>query len=424
MKKTRIIVLLIFAVCFCALSSIAQAKGTEFDFYYQCIEKVVQINNPEPKGWWQKSKALAKDGVNLVKRTWESQVTRKVAPGEGKKLWYSEDNHNIAYEVRRVKVTSVEHLLELMGAKSESELADGQKAMLAVYKHSQSQAVKDRLKYSKRDKLNVILSDTSGFECAADYEHVSADFWPYSNGPVIQMSSGRYNYPGSEESAQSTFVHEFSHSIDSTIKEFINPYGKDGSHFVSELTRPRSAFVEGWAEFNEMLDSPLKERYIKNSILRVKIEDKKEAGEYTDVDPKDLTAAQLLSVEGINATILHRIATEVDNGREKIFNSFMATKWKVFRDLKTLTLDLARKNPEDIAKIGLIVDEMTLGKLSDKELISIIGKSAAAMEFIKNRGTPAATETEEKVVKPKATAPAKGVEIKVNTDGNNPFSVK
>lgn len=420
MQRRLLGLLLLFIVAGFVFASVEVSADTRFDFYYQRIEKVSQINNPEPKGWWEKTKSLVKSGVNAVKRTWEKNVTRNFAPGEGTKRWYSDEDHNIAYDVSRTKVKSVEHLLELMGVKSETDLTDGQKALIAVYKHSTSQNIKDRMKYSYRKKINVILSDTTGFDNPGDYPHVTDDFWPYSSGSTIQMSSGRYNWPGSEASARSTFVHEFAHSFDRTIKEFFNPYGKDGSHFANELTRPRSAFVEGWAEFNEMLDSADKARQIKNSISLIKVENKKKAGDYTNVEPETLSGTDLLSVEGVNAVILHRIATEVPGGKDKVFNAFTSTGWNMFRSLKTITSKLCQQNGDNTAAIARIIDEQTLGKLSDKEFEKYIGSSAAAREFLKNRGK--AGEDKPETASGTVEASGKPIDIKVNTDSTNPFS--
>ncbi len=425
MKKIKMLLLVMFvAAVFCLQPASATAKDCEFDFYYQCIEKVVQINDPEPEGWWGHTKSFLKGGVNLVKKTWEKTVTRNYAPGEGTKRWYS-DNKNIAYDVKRVKVTSEEQLLQLMGAKSESELSDGQKALLAVYRHSKSQDVKDRMKYNFRSSINVILSDTTGFDDPSKYPEIQDDFWPYSSGPTIQMSSNRYNWPGSDTSASSTFVHEFAHSFDRTIKEFINPYGKDGSHFANELTKPRSAFVEGWAQFNQMLDSEEKVRQMHNTVSWVKIESKEKAGDYVNVEPETLTGEQLMCVEGINAIIMHRMATEIDGGKDKVFDAFLKTRWKLFRSLKSLTLEFAKKNPGDIEKMAKIIDEQTLGKLSDKEMMEYIGKSDAAKAWLKGRAE--AKDAEENGTADsgiEATNTGRPADIKVKTETTNPFSVK
>jgi hypothetical protein len=411
-------------VGFCLQTGTAQAKDVEFDFYYQCVEKVVQINDPEPEGWWGHTKSFLKSGVNLVKKTWEKTVTRNLAPGEGSKRWYS-DNKNIAYDVKRVKVTSEAQLLELMGAKSEADLSDGQKALLAVYRHSKSQDVKDRMKYSYRSSINVILSDTTGFDDPGKYPDIQDDFWPYSSGPTIQMSSNRYNWSGSDVSAQSTFVHEFAHSFDRTIKEFIDPYGKDGSHFANELTKPRSAFVEGWAEFNQMLDSEEKAVQMRNNASLIRLESKTKAGDYTNVEPETLTGAQLMCVECINAIIMHRMATEVDDGKNKVFKAFTDTRLLLFRDLKTLTKKFAKNNPADIATLGKIIDEQTLGKLSDKEMMAYIGKSDEAKAFLKARAEAKEAEAAASAASgTEATNTGRPLDIKVKTETSNPFSIK
>ena len=426
MKNRKIYWLLMFMIVgFCLQTGTVSAKDTEFDFYYQCIEKVVQINDPEPEGWWEHTKSAVKTGLNFVKKTWEKAVTRNYALGEGTKRWYSDENKNIAYDVKRVKVTSEAQLLELMGAKSEADLSDGQKALLAVFRHSKSQNVKDRMKYSYRSSINVILSDTTGFEDPGKYPEVGDDFWPYSSGPTIQMSSGRYNWPGSDESAKSTFVHEFAHSFDRTIKEFKDPYGKDGSHFANELTKPRSAFVEGWAEFNEMLDSEEKARQMRNNCDLIKVESKSKAGDYTNVEPETLTGEQLMSVECINAVIMHRMATEITGGKDKVFAAFVDTRWELFRSLKTVTKKFAKDNSGDIAALGRIIDEATLGKLSDKQLMEYIGKSDAAMDFLKERAAAKADkEDSTPATGPEATNTGRPVDIRVNTETQNPFSVK
>ena len=412
------------AAVFCLQPYSAAAEDCEFEFYYQCVEKVVQINDPEPEGWWGHTKSFLKGGVNLVKKTWEKAVTRNYGPGEGTKRWYS-DNKNIAYDVKRVKVTSEAQLLQLMGARSESELSDGQQALLAVYRHSKSQDVKDRMKYNFRSSINVILSDTTGFDDPGKYPDIQDDFWPYSSGPTIQMSSNRYNWPGSEATASSTFVHEFAHSFDRTIKEFINPYGKDGSHFANELTKPRSAFVEGWAQFNQMLDSEEKVRQMHNSVGWVKLESKEKAGDYINVQPETLTGEQLMCVEGINAIIMHRMATEIDGGKDKVFDAFIKTRWKLFRSLKSVTLEFAKKNSGDIEKMAKIIDEQTFGKLSDKEMMEYIGKSDTARAWLKARAEAKAAE-EKGVAAPgtEATNTGRPADIKVKTETTNPFSVK
>jgi len=171
-----------------------------------------------------------------------------------------------------------------------------------------------------------------------------------------------------------------------------------------------------------MLDSSDKVRHINNAITFIKIEDKGKAGTYTNVEPDTLSGKDILSVEGVNAVIMHRIATEVPDGKDKVFTAFTRYCWKLFRSLKTITSQLCKKNPDNIAAIAKIIDEQTLGKLSDKEFKEFIGSSDAAREFLKNRGTATKASVE---ATPGATkASGKPVKFQIKIDGSNPFGLE
>ncbi|MGM0601438.1 MAG: hypothetical protein ACQETH_16625 [Candidatus Rifleibacteriota bacterium] len=422
-KGRYLSIALVLSLFFLLCPDKARAEETEFEFYFQHIEKVVEINNPEPQGWWENAKSFVKKGINYVKKAWEKNVTRPFLTGEGKKRWYSKKDENIAYDVQRTRVKSESHLLQLMGAENVDDLSDGQLALLAVYRHSKSKAIQERTPFGYRSNIKVILSDTTGFDNSDDNPHVRRDFWPYSQGKLIQMSSSRYNFPGSDKDAQSTFVHEFAHSMDRTIKEFIHPYGKDDSHYTNEKTRPRTAFVEGWAEFNEMLDSEDEVSSMHRSIKRIKIESKSEAGEYEyiDADSPDIAGLDLLSVEGINANILYRLSTEIPDGRNKVFKTFKGTRWKLFRNLKSFSRAFARKYPEDAAKLAEIFDGETHGKLSERELKHYAGSSDDVKEYIAGRGDEVQVSENNTKTTYKAKAPEKNM-IRVNNMSTQDFS--
>lgn len=401
----------------------AKATESEFEFYYQRIEAVEQINDPEPEGWWEKTKAFVKGVGNAVAGTFE-KVTRSYFPGEGEKRWYSEKDKNIAYKLERTKVKSEAHLLELMGAKDGdlSKLTDGQKALLAVYQHSQSQSVKDRMSVSYRSKIAVTLSDTTGFDDATKYPQVENDFWPNSTGRMIQMSSNFFNYGGSEEDAKATFVHEFSHSCDRTVKEFIKPYGKDGRHSCNELTHSRTAFVEGWAEFNEMLDFPSECSRIQKSVQNVKIE--KADGKYTNVAATDssISGKDLMSVEGVVANLFYRMATELPDGRAKVFASFKNTNM-YWRSTKMMLKDYVLKNPGDAKAVAAILNESTHGKLSDKEVLSYLGDCSGVREFLTSRNAAKTASVESSGTSDGTSASDAGVTLNSSTSGpKNPFT--
>jgi len=403
--------------------SAARATESEFEFYYQRIEAVEQINEPKPEGWWEKTKAFVKGVGNAIAGTFE-KVTRTYFPGEGEKRWYSEKDKNLAYKLKRTKVKSEAHLLELMGAKSGdvSKLTDGQKALLAVYRHSQSASVKDRMSVSYRSKIAVMLSDTTGFDDPKKFPQVENDFWPNSTGRMIQMSSNFFNYWGSDDDAKATFVHEFSHSCDRTVKEFIKPYGKDGRHSCSELTHSRTAFVEGWAEFNEMLDFSFERERIQRSIANIRIEQKN--GEYKSVPVTDpsISGKDLMNVEGVIANLFYRMATELPGGRAKVFASFKNTNI-YWRSTKMMLKDYVQKNPGDAKALAAILNESTLGKLSDKEILSYLGDCPGVREFLTSRNAAKTTTAAPSDVSDGSSASDAGVTVQSSTNGpKNPFT--
>jgi len=422
-KKISITIIAVVILFGLLTPSMARATESEFEFYYQRIEAVEQINNPKPAGWWEKTKAFVKGVGNTIAGTFE-KVTRTYFPGEGEKRWYSEKDKNVAYKLERTKVKSEAHLLELMGAKDGdvSKLTDGQKALLAVYRHSTSQSVKDRMSVSYQSKIGVMLSDTTGFDDPSKYPQVENDFWPNSTGRMIQMSSNFFNYWGSDDDAKATFVHEFSHSCDRTVKEFIKPYGKDGRHSCNELTHARTAFVEGWAEFNEMLDFPSERSRIQNSIQNIKIE--KGNGSYTPMlaTSEQLSGKDLMSVEGVVANLFYRMSTELPDGQAKVFASFKNTNI-YWRTTKSVLKDFVKKNPGDAKALAAILNESTHGKLSDAEILSYLGNAAGIQEFLKARNKPAEATPAPMQASGESSTSDTGVTVNSSTTGSkNPFT--
>jgi hypothetical protein len=425
LKKLNFVLLFIFAFALLGFSP-SVSSAAQFDFYYQVVTDVEDLNTEisDNDSWWEKAKKTVNKGVNAVKRTWEKNVTRVYTLDEGDFKWYSSEDKNLVYKVKRVKVTDEAHLLQLMGVKNEDELSNGQKAMLEVYRSSKSDAIAERAQYDYNKRIGVILTDSTGIDLeytASDgskktvsKEDYSHDFWSWSNGSTIHMATHNYTGSNAPENARSTFLHEYCHAIDRTIKEFIKPYGKDGSHYGSEKTNNRAAFVEGWAEYNEMLESESEARGYQSAMDPIMIELSDKEGEkalqdpnrktyqnsksvYEYVDPKTLSGEELFECEAYNANIMYRIATEIPDGRNKIYDAFKSTRWMLFRDLKTLVKRLCKDNPEDVAAIGKIVDELTYGKLSDKEMKKVIGNSDEAKAFLEQRaaGYPSTEEESE-----------------------------
>jgi hypothetical protein len=414
---------LILVSVFCFQATKASALEAKFDFYYQSIEEVKTINEPveEDDSLWTKIKKTVKKGTNTVKRLWEKGVTRNFFPGEGEKTWYSEKDHNIAYTVKRTKVTTEAELLAAMGVKSEDELTNGQKALLSAFRTAKSQAVADEAKIAYIPKVKVILSDTTGYDDESKYPNVEKDFWPYSSNLAINMSSKNYNYAGGDKDAASTFVHEYAHCLDTTFKELKNPYGLDGSHYGNEITGKRAAFVEAWAEYNEMIAS---EDEAKSILKRSEVlceESKTEAGSYTwNIKQEDCTADQLMRSEAHLAKLLYRLTMETDNGKDKVYKAFTSTRLNVLRDMTTLVKKFIKQNPEDTETVCKIVDEVFLGKMTDEEFLDYVGKTDATKAYLEKRGSNKESDLE--ITDETAEVTTSNGKIEFENTSSDPFS--
>ena len=427
-RYVLMVLVMLGVICFMPAEKAFAADEVGFTFYLQTIEDVKTINEDikEDDSLWTKAKKLGKKATNWVKKTWESGVTRNLWITEGDSTWYSKKDPNIAYSVKRTKVTTEEELIKAMGASSEEELSNGQKALLASFRAAYSDAMKSRAEASYRKNVNVILTDTTGFDDSEKYPHVRKDFWPCSTGFTISMSSNCYNYSSGPEDAASTMIHEYAHCMDTTVKELFNAYGLDGSHYGNEITGERAAFVEGWAEYNEMIESEKEAQGIIKNTKSLCEESKTEAGSYTTVLPEDATSDQLRRAESYNAYLMYRLATEIDDGQAKVTKAFTDTRWKIFRDLSTFVKRFIKNNPEDAAKVCKIVDETFLYKFTDEEMYDMCGKSQAVKDYVATRGQDQ-SEAEDVEVEGKedsTTATVSDEKIEVKTSGNDPFSVE
>jgi len=392
MKKIPLPGMILLAIhLMCVTMPVLAGDTGTFDFYYQRIEKVVQVAPTEPPAsLWGKVGAFIRDAGNTVARVFEKTVRRNLFPGEGSTRWYSEQDHGLAYQMKRVKVRNERHLLALMGAAdgNEEALNDGQRALLTLYRNSQNQALKDLSAKAPSPRIVVHLTDTTGFEDSKLFPHVTKDFWPESMFLSITMPSKRYAYAHSGEDALSTFVHETGHCTNITIPELVKPYGPDGTHYADEMIKERMAFQEGWSDYQEALFSDSERAYYERCAKRIRIEDPKVAGKYAYFDATDprIKGLDLFHVEAVNAMTLYRLSQDLPNGREKINAAFFSRNLP-WRDMEGLLTRLAATNPADAATIAKVIDDMTVGKLSRSELQALIGDSPAARAYLDARPT-------------------------------------
>ncbi len=372
--------MLILTVLLIALSGLsAHAVDTgKFDFYYQRIEKVEKILPDEkPTGFWDSAKYWLKKGWNTVRSTVEKTITRTVLPGQGSKLWYSEKDPTIAYRMQRIKVQSEQHLLQLMGVMDgdESKLTDGQKSLLYMYRNAQNEQLRELSKKAIYPRINVHLTDTTGFDNSKEFPHVTDDFWPMSMGFAIVMNSKRYSSPGDEKDAMSTLVHETAHCTNLTFPELFGKYGADKKHYANEILKPRAAFQEAWSQYQEILyDKDMNLPYLEACTTQFKREDPKKPGSYTYVNLKDpsVSAKDALNVEAVDAVMMYRLATSIPDGAAKVNTAFYKGNYP-WRSMEGFIKGFCKLYPADAQKASEILDQMTGNKMTEAEIRKLCG---------------------------------------------------
>ncbi|MBF0501542.1 MAG: hypothetical protein HQM09_15495 [Candidatus Riflebacteria bacterium] len=363
----------------------APMQDFHFDFYYQRIESVEVAQNASGSTSGTSAQAQTVTGsepsdkpIDLNQRAGNKAPADSLIEGTATKC--SQDKE-FTYHLSRTKITSEDQLLRLMGVGNDvSKLTDGQRALLEIYRESTDPQFIARMKYGFQDKVSVVLADTSGFTG----DNIRRDFWPCSYGDMIQFSADYFSYANSADTAKSVFVHESAHTLDKTWLEYDKPYGLDGSHYVNEFDKPKAAFIEGWAEYAQFLHFPEEASFSRQILSYVRIESDTVPGSYTQVPSSSLSGADLLRVEGINAWILLRIARGTTNGPDKVLQSFSASNAHE-RTIADVLRDFVTRFPDDAIVAAQALDTETLGKLSDDQMIAMLGNSPAIAEFLVQR---------------------------------------
>ena len=361
---------------FCFSST--KAFAYELEFYYDKVEELVQGN----------ANSSLEDVIKSI----------SLEPGEV--IVRSKVDHNMAYKIKEVKITSEEQLIKDMGEDSYNDLSNGQKALVNAYRASQQQSVIDRKNHAFRD-CKVNLYDTTDFEGNDDIDPtglmhriMETDFWPasYQKSGDIRIGSAHFSNQTNPEEAKSVFVHEYSHTLDKSA--YIDGmYGLDKAHYLDEITTERAAFKEAWAEYNEMID--YKDRVKdyekiarKNQLL--KVESDTMGGFYFKEDKvkaKNASAEQLLANECFMATLLYRIHEKTgcnSKGEDKVSAAFYATNGED-NNMSNVIKQFLKDNPEDAKVVYEIIDKTLLGKMTDKEFLDFVGENEDSQAYVENR---------------------------------------
>ncbi len=232
------------------------------------------------------------------------------------------------------------------------------------------QPIKDRVKEMGSDiQVTVNASEAKAHDPGS-----------WSTGPEIQIQTW------DDYRAVSTLAHEVAHSYmkDKCGKnttqgmDKYQKYGKDGDHYFNEITNPRTALSEGYAEYHGDAEGGGQERV--GCAGQGKLEKLRREGadfqkpdgkwyfnyefeKWKDVD----SAADLWACEGINATMLRDFAKHIPDGAAKIEELMCEDT------LQDVIKAWVAKYPDDAATIAKIVDANTNYQMTAEQIKDLTG---------------------------------------------------
>ncbi len=373
------------------------ASAFEFNFYYQEIEEVYDPASTAP--WLGLGQTVSNwFGNEKVEIKKSEYVPTDSSPDKG--------HAQIAYKIRTRKVTCLAELYNAMGVTQEQinkgEVSNGQLALIDTFKEAQSKAIQDRTEHAFKNKCDVYLTDSSDYDTnpnVSDYvkNALKKDFWPCSSGDKkrIQMSSRFFCGDADTDHAVSTFVHEYSHSLDKTEYQEKNHYGLDNTHYYDEIISKSAAFKESWAEYNEMIEfDSTRDSYLSRATANtmLSIESTSKSGDYSNkIKASDATAEQLMCNEMFMCSMLyklHELLGEDANGKDIVSNAFYETNGKN-NSMSNLIKQIIKDNPSKIADIIKVVDDATLNKMKSDYMREFFGDSQELENYITNNNVDA-----------------------------------
>ena len=347
-------------------------------------------------------------GENATMEFTFTSVVRDLAPGEdpplnglGKPCKVITRKSGEKYAIgREIVIKSADDLEKILKSQTrDGRLTSAQEKILELYNFAQSQSMKDRLTFARDcgvKKIKVNIWDTtqvnSATTSATDTKRINSDFWPcaYETGlifttPEIDLSTSYFKGYQSN-CAVSVLAHEVAHTFDKTVREK-GGYGPDGSHSFNEKTHPKTAWLEGWAEFHELLDFPETESNRRGGLKDVFWE---------VVPPPDPAIASLtktvktdsfsdgfsyFDIEGKVALMLFELSKKW--GRDAIFSLFKRVNGR--NTCFEKFVKEAAKNPERVKDLFEVLDKETFGKLTDKEYEALLGASDTLTACLEER---------------------------------------
>ena len=155
------------------------------------------------------------------------------------------------------------------------------------------------------------------------------------------------------DDAWGTMLHEAAHaSDDSPAPEANYRYGRDGTHYLTEILSPAAAFTEGWAEFVPATLAPENTGYIITGVVSPEaptsflieqdVEPGAEGAGYDEHERASLSASQLLANERVVSRVLYKTKDAV-GGLEPMGQAFRSTNSLRGRHIASYMSQLARQ---------------------------------------------------------------------------------
>ncbi|MBF0407152.1 MAG: hypothetical protein HQM10_07355 [Candidatus Riflebacteria bacterium] len=288
--------------------------------------------------------------------------------------------------------SSKDEVEKLLKEWSGGELDNAQKKIVEMVGYGKDKLTTDLMTLGKKNKgkddrdIIVKIYDSSLVENELGKKFFMKEFWPSSSGDTIKFPIAYVSSVGGNPSK--ILVHELSHAIDNNRRES-GSYGPDGDHSPSEITMPRSAFVEGWAEYNTLYAFPGKDGDASKgfeTVLNAGVRIESSKGKYDKYSAEKVTGEEILSTEGVNALILHKISAEF--GRKKLEKAFLDSNSKK-TTIGDFLSSFVKLYPDSLKKVFNILNKETFGILSDSKITEILGDGKTVETFLKNRKQPA-----------------------------------
>lgn len=201
--------------------------------------------------------------------------------------------------------------------------------------------------------------------------------WPHARGREMQIAESyfqKYESARGVQAIRGLLAHEIAHTQDQAWLTR-NAYGRDETHYRTEVITQRAAMIEGWADYQAIRFAPWQEfQYRSDDLCDITAKEKRRGRKGRYESHPLTTFTDWMRVEIAVARVLHELATGSPGGRQAVDEAFDATNGPKVRTLPMLLKEMVARNPERALKYATLVDGATEFTATDDELIEIFGE--------------------------------------------------